>query len=508
MTLLSRRLAACKLTLISLQIIFYESIRQSPTHNRARPSSPRAPNDPTPPCFSSADLPPAPAPAPAPDTTEAISESKTGQLKTLQVQVPNLPAGSTFLAHLDGMQYELTVPHGAIPGELMTQIVHPAIAPPTTVPAALFDLEAALLASQESYSDTAADLDNVLKASEKEESESAAERAAAGARLNANLEPWGLEEEDVPGDNNCLFHALVLQLGRVGLYAGDAKSLRESLVAWMSTNPDFKIDEAGAQGEAASLKDFVGSDEQWEAYLLKMGAHGKQWGDHLVLVAASEVYRVPIMIFSSAIGNNQTPLKIAPSSRAEVDEGKTIYLGHYMEQHYVSTRSRAVDPSDGTAACTRGRSWVCSVCTVVNDKADAPVCGLCGAARTDNSKALRRDMRPDERPDAETWMSANDEPLPVPKLTPPAPAPAPDTTEATSESKTEAPALGTEKPLMQLINELKKSTGVDVTKPSDAMIAILGAARHPASRRTQLERAGSCRSQGTEYFHIHVFCRH
>ena len=61
--------------------------------------------------------------SPPPSVPNVETESGIPKLKRFRVQVPNLPAGSTFLAKLDGNQYELTVAQGVVPGDLMTQTV-------------------------------------------------------------------------------------------------------------------------------------------------------------------------------------------------------------------------------------------------------------------------------------------------------------------------------------------------------------------------------------------------
>ena len=93
-------------------------------------------------------------------------------------------------------------------------------------------------------------------------------------------------EEDVPGHNNCLFKALVLQLGRLELFSGDAESLRRETVEWMRSHADQWIDHEQGAGRRTCLRDFVHGS--WETYLKEMAKHGGRWGDHCDLVATGE----------------------------------------------------------------------------------------------------------------------------------------------------------------------------------------------------------------------------
>ena len=124
------------------------------------------------------------------------------------------------------------------------------------------------------------DLEKAMKASIAEN----VEAAAARERLRGVLQVWGLREEPVAGDNNCLFHALVLQLRRIGVYNGDAESLRLLLTDWMRDNADIRIDHENDAGHRSSLCDFVTGE--WGIYLARMARHGGSWGDHCVLTAA------------------------------------------------------------------------------------------------------------------------------------------------------------------------------------------------------------------------------
>ena len=132
---------------------------------------------------------------------------------------------------------------------------------------------------------------------------------AQQAELSASLGTWGLVEEPVSRDNNCLFHALALQLGRLGRFFGEARALREVVVSWMRANGSLVLDDGDSavgtlRGARATLSQFVEGD--WGRYLDRMGRHGGSWGDHAVLVSAgtyrSSVSYVILMQYSDLLG--------------------------------------------------------------------------------------------------------------------------------------------------------------------------------------------------------------
>lgn len=92
------------------------------------------------------------------------------------------------------------------------------------------------------------------------------------SRLSRHLQKRGFRIQDVPGDNNCQFHAIADQLAQSGVPGWDATKLRNKAVAWLSSNGDRAMDD-GAIGERFLLKDSVGVDD---------------WGQCALLLALSE----------------------------------------------------------------------------------------------------------------------------------------------------------------------------------------------------------------------------
>jgi hypothetical protein len=129
--------------------------------------------------------------------------------------------------------------------------------------------------------------------------------------LQAILKIWGFELEAVDGDNNCLFSALSLQLGRIGRSKGSSESLRACIVSWMHRHGDLIIGR-DLQGGASTLSQFT--EGNWLDYLKGMAVHGGSWGDHCVIVSA---------------GNNPTcePVYFSPLSYTNL---RLIFSNHFQ----------------------------------------------------------------------------------------------------------------------------------------------------------------------------------
>jgi len=140
---------------------------------------------------------------------------------------------------------------------------------------------------------------------------------------------------DVPGDNNCQFHAVADQLERISITGWTAIKLRQKAVKWLQDNEKRAMDD-GKVGEQTYLKDAVGVDN-WPEYVDKMRVHGETWGDEATLLALSVLFRLSIIVVSSLPGNYTHEVK--PPDFWNIDHKGTIYLGHYHEFHYTSTKA-------------------------------------------------------------------------------------------------------------------------------------------------------------------------
>ena len=163
---------------------------------------------------------------------------------------------------------------------------------------------------------------------------SVAEPQDPRSRLNRHLRLRGFTIRDVPGDNNCQFHAVADQLQQVGIGGWTALKLRQKTVAWLRDNGERPMDD-GKVGQRTLLKDFVGVDN-WKSYIAEMSQHGRTWGDEATLLAASVLFRAEICVISS-LSEDYCHI-VTPPDLWGVELRTRIYLGHYHEFHYVSTR--------------------------------------------------------------------------------------------------------------------------------------------------------------------------
>ena len=154
------------------------------------------------------------------------------------------------------------------------------------------------------------------------------------SRLTRHLKTRGFTIKDVPGDNNCQFHALADQLSLAGVSGWTALKLRQKTVAWLRDNGDRPMDD-GKVGERTLLKDFVGVDN-WRGYISEMSQHGRTWGDEATLLAASVLFKAEICVISSL--SEDYCHVVTPPDVWGVELRTRLYLGHYHEFHYVSTR--------------------------------------------------------------------------------------------------------------------------------------------------------------------------
>ncbi|EOD39812.1 hypothetical protein EMIHUDRAFT_223354 [Emiliania huxleyi CCMP1516] len=98
------------------------------------------------------------------------------------------------------------------------------------------------------------------------------------ARLQEQGRLRGFKIKDVPGDNNCQFHALTDQLEQLGISGWSAAAER-----WTT---------APSASESFKLRDSVGV-EDWDRYIREMSQHGA------TLLAASVIFKTEIVVISS-----------------------------------------------------------------------------------------------------------------------------------------------------------------------------------------------------------------
>ncbi|EGC34334.1 hypothetical protein DICPUDRAFT_79899 [Dictyostelium purpureum] len=149
---------------------------------------------------------------------------------------------------------------------------------------------------------------------------------AALSRLYDRLELYNLENSrDIPGDGNCQMYALSDQI------FGDLNhgpEIRRAIVAWLRNNKNFTLK------NGAKLCQFANTNN-WDRYCDRMSRNGT-WGDHLTLLAASELLKSQITIISSVQSESGSLIEIIPSS---IHNSREILLSHHAK-HYGSLRSK------------------------------------------------------------------------------------------------------------------------------------------------------------------------
>jgi hypothetical protein len=141
-------------------------------------------------------------------------------------------------------------------------------------------------------------------------------------RLNERLELYQLKpKREIPGDGNCQMHAVSDQLYDT---IERSKEVRKIVVEWLRKNKNWKLP------NESILHEFV-HDKPWEEYCNVMEKDGC-WGDHLTLLAISEIFGAVISIMSSVEGDNFIT-EIHPTNKKT---NKVILLSHYAEFHYGS----------------------------------------------------------------------------------------------------------------------------------------------------------------------------
>lgn len=145
----------------------------------------------------------------------------------------------------------------------------------------------------------------------------------AKERLKQRLELFQMKEtREIPGDGNCQMYSISDQLWKS---LDRHRFVRLDIVGWLRRNADLELP------NGAKLRDFV-HGMSWEAYCESMERDGT-WGDHLTLIAASELYAARIMIISSSVDDTSYITEIVPTTRPVE---RSVFLCHYAEYHYSS----------------------------------------------------------------------------------------------------------------------------------------------------------------------------
>ena len=141
--------------------------------------------------------------------------------------------------------------------------------------------------------------------------------------LRRRLDGLGLRENEVDGDGNCQFRAIADQLyGSSDRYA----EVRANIVEHLRSN-------------SSRYSAFV--PDSYDTYIENMGRDGN-WGDHLTLQAASNVYGLEIRVYTSY--DEDWERVIRPADDGNI--GRAIQLSFYAEVHYNSVYPKTEFDSD------------------------------------------------------------------------------------------------------------------------------------------------------------------
>ena len=152
--------------------------------------------------------------------------------------------------------------------------------------------------------------------------------------LQMHLRLYKRDIVDVPGDNNCQFHAITDQFKRIGILGWTDRQLRIKAVKWLNNNELREMDDSKI-GKRTILRDAIGVID-WKHYITEMSQHNTTWGDEATLLALSVLFKLEIIIISS-LPENYVHL-VKPPKFWNIELNNKIYLGHYHEFHYISTK--------------------------------------------------------------------------------------------------------------------------------------------------------------------------
>ena len=155
-----------------------------------------------------------------------------------------------------------------------------------------------------------------------------------------------LAVHNVPGDGDCLFHAISYQLEHIGLPSTSGPSLRADVVSHLRANPhasdgthysnfiSYNVS-ASTDTEAPTFEDVLiqalDPDSRhvflWERYLDRLSDNA--WGDDVTIRGLSDMLNVTINVFST-LGSNV--VTVVPASGDSIG---IVYIGLMGQRHYV-----------------------------------------------------------------------------------------------------------------------------------------------------------------------------
>ena len=148
---------------------------------------------------------------------------------------------------------------------------------------------------------------------------------------------------DVDATGHCQYDALAHQIRAFardyahlpGAAEYTYQQVRHDIARWLQDNRDFRLD----NGEPLHMFVTAGDAADWEHYCVGVADTARaedsapQWGDHITLTAAAQLYRRPIRVWASAPGgriwDEVVPIEPAPPP------AEPFNLAH-LDVHYMS----------------------------------------------------------------------------------------------------------------------------------------------------------------------------
>jgi hypothetical protein len=142
----------------------------------------------------------------------------------------------------------------------------------------------------------------------------------------------GMVAIDVPGDGNCMFHAL--SRGLSGADARSAAQLRADAVAYMRSHLSDAL--YPSNNDPTTLQQWI----EWAGYpnagtYLDALARNGTWGQSLELASLSQVLRRPIGVYTSQGSTCRLVAEFQPNE-ADAKSREALYVLYVGSNHYMA----------------------------------------------------------------------------------------------------------------------------------------------------------------------------
>mmetsp|Transcript_18255 Transcript_18255/g.29996 ORF Transcript_18255/g.29996 Transcript_18255/m.29996 type:complete len:284 (+) Transcript_18255:153-1004(+) len=184
----------------------------------------------------------------------------------------------------------------------------------------------------------------------------------AKSRVSERASEFGLELVlGTDSTGHCQFDSIAYLLRKYD--EGDSvthQTVRRKCSEWLLHNPDYRVhtDEANPptirewfEGSHLEIYHFKG----WEEYCLAMHDPYRKpplWGDSFTLLAAAEIWRRPVVVFSSTESDDERSWRLVINPVSPTTN-EPLCLGHILEEHFMPLEEISIS---GGAPLGRGHS--------------------------------------------------------------------------------------------------------------------------------------------------------